>query len=646
VWIWLPAALAVLQPESLTPPQLQPAEAPTVLAAASSRSSFAAPATAALPADALGEAELATAASVGDTVLPVVSTLSFMVGGVVRLHAGYPNQEDHRVRSVSHNAVYLATAGLEFPHNRYELVSMLAVEPLCPSNCSSRGTCEDGGTCACAEGFAGHDCSSATAVCGANGCNSHGVCVQGLCHCNPGFAGGHCQVVAQLCAGNCSGHGICSHDLGGAPICSCEPGFIGADCALAAPSCPGNCTGHGNCVGNECQCHFGFSGSDCTVVTGGCPGNCTGHGECLGDGSCLCEPSYQGADCALVSAFSLCKSNCSARGACVMGECRCDAGFGGEACDEVLASCPANCSGHGYCNSHVSVSGQMISHGCECEVGFAGADCMLVMGGCPGNCTGHGSCFNGTCFCDSGFTHDDCSLVMQTCDKNCSGHGRCIDGACDCYDGFDGSACDVVLGNVCPRNCTGHGACDEAARVCICDAGYGGGDCSGTTESCPSGCSMHGNCVDGSCQCVGGFAGSDCSVSCPERCHAPNGRCQLDGSCECKSGWRGATCDTPDMAHQFAATLKSTREMQHTAHGLDFVSDVSTKLDGTLWIFYPLAMIASCAVAVLVLFCCISFCCNLREGHRGTQAIPLYRYLSSTMSYSDYQLKPNPNPGM
>jgi len=163
-------------------------------------------------ADALSEAELDSAVAVGDTVLPVVSTRSFVVGGVVRLHAGYPNQEDHRVRSMTHNAIYLASAGTEFPHNRYELVSMLGVEPLCRSNCSSHGTCDEQGVCSCASGWSGKDCSASTGPCGDTNCHGRGVCVQGLCHCDPGYAGGYCQVVQQLCKGNCSGHGFCHHD--------------------------------------------------------------------------------------------------------------------------------------------------------------------------------------------------------------------------------------------------------------------------------------------------------------------------------------------------------------------------------------------------------------------------------------------------
>ena len=109
-------------------------------------------------------------------------------------------------------------------------------------------------------------------------------------------------------------------------------------------------------------------------MVGGCPGNCTGHGECLIDGRCLCEPGYDDADCSTVSAFSHCPGNCSGHGACVFGECRCDAGYGGDACDSVLYTCAKNCSGHGICSAAVSSAG-LISYGCECEVGFTGRAC-------------------------------------------------------------------------------------------------------------------------------------------------------------------------------------------------------------------------------------------------------------------------------
>ena len=148
---------------------------------------------------------------------------------------------------MTHNSIRLASAGLEFPHNRLELVKMLAVTPECPSNCSSIAECVDG-VCNCPAGFFGDDCSQLLTPCESN-CNEHGQCVQGVCHCDVGFTGGECQFVAQLCLANCSGHGICSHDLSsGAPMCQCEGGYEGADCSIANPGCTSNFSGHGSAV--------------------------------------------------------------------------------------------------------------------------------------------------------------------------------------------------------------------------------------------------------------------------------------------------------------------------------------------------------------------------------------------------------------
>ena len=259
------------------------------------------------------------------------------------------------------------------------------------------------------------------------------------------------------------------------------------------------------------------------------------------------------------------------------------------------------------------------------------AACAIVVGGCPGNCTGHGTCFNGTCHCDVGFVRDDCSVVAQTCDKNCSGHGRCVDAVCECHGGFDGSACDVVLGNQCPRNCTGHGTCDELSGSCVCDSGYGGRDCGSAAASCPrskSGeqCSTRGNCENGECACLSGYSGRDCSITCPSRCtSATNGVC-IDGACQCKHGWTGEACADAVKLVQMTSLL------------------MDQPVDGSLTVFRPLSIMIIGVMVILLVTCALGYLLNLLQGFRGTAAIPFYRYLSASMSYSDYQLKPNPNP--
>jgi len=73
----------------------------------------------------------------------------------------------------------------------------------------------------------------------------------------------------------------------------------------------------------------------------------------------------------------------------------------------------------------------------------------------------------------------------------------------------------------CPNDCfsqEGHGAC--SASKCVCNAGWGGADCS--IVKCPSSCSGHGTCVSQSnsksgdiCQCEKGWTAHDCSVAIP-----------------------------------------------------------------------------------------------------------------------------------
>lgn len=61
---------------------------------------------------------------------------------------------------------------------------------------------------------------------------------------------------------------------------------------------------------------------------------------------------------------------------------------------------------------------------------------------------------------------------------------------------------------------------DESAviGVCHCHAGFGGADCSMVLASpCPLGCSAHGVCRDGGCECRDGMAPPACAFAAGSR---------------------------------------------------------------------------------------------------------------------------------
>jgi len=112
----------------------------------------------------------------------------------------------------------------------------------CPGNgypkCSGNGICDrTTGTCSCADGWGGNDCSIAS--CPGSGCSGRGVCSKLVsppeCYCNPGYYGAACQsTVASVpqgqCPGGCTvGNGVCNTTSG---VCACWPGWTGPDCAV------------------------------------------------------------------------------------------------------------------------------------------------------------------------------------------------------------------------------------------------------------------------------------------------------------------------------------------------------------------------------------------------------------------------------
>ncbi|RZF37225.1 hypothetical protein LSTR_LSTR014116 [Laodelphax striatellus] len=194
-----------------------------------------------------------------------------------------------------------------------------------------------------------------------------------------------------------------------------------------------------------------------------------------------------------------CPSGCSGKGACLMGHCQCNPGFGGDDCSEM--DCPhPTCSGHGVC-----AEGGL----CLCKKGWKGADCAETDQDalqCLPDCSGHGAfdLETQTCQCEPLWTGDDCS--RELCDLDCGPHGHCVADSCICNDGWGGE-------------CNEHGQCKNG--TCLCVTGWNGRHC--TMEGCPNSCSGHGQCrvnLDSlwECRCSEGWDGADCSVLLEQSC--------------------------------------------------------------------------------------------------------------------------------
>lgn len=226
-----------------------------------------------------------------------------------------------------------------------------------------------------------------------------------------------------------------------------------------------------------------------------CPNGCSGHGTCQNSAGkkdqCACfthldngalVAMWTGADCSLRTcpkagawAASASANNdhvsnvveCAARGKCdrSSGECTCEEGYTGSACQRTL--CPSGCNGHGTCQS-LAQHADDFSHNADdgkasklFAIPNSDKDCANCVGtkntGAQYDNAWDASRSQG-CKCDSGYRGPDC--VLKECPSGddtlegyggskgraCSGRGSCDydSGQCQCYTGFYGNRCQSM----------------------------------------------------------------------------------------------------------------------------------------------------------------------------------------------------------
>lgn len=282
----------------------------------------------------------------------------------------------------------------------------------------------------------------------------------------PGYTGKYCEINIDDCDSNpCQNKAQCV-DLLNTYKCICPPNYTGRNCettfnycSLPETSC--SSTNTKRCIpipgGNKCECLPRFTGLKCETQIDYCEyykpcrsGKC----KSLGDFDYICEKcdqGFAGKNCSEMLDLCTPINQCQNGGVCLSEAkgyfCKCPQGFTGKNCeDKINSACLYNKCKHGS----VCVPTQN-GYKCECEQGYEGVYCESRKRDLCRDMPCDGYCVDGKCECDPRIIF--CKKNSQCRDIKCENGGECVDvikgektyGMCLCPPGVTGKNCEVSI---------------------------------------------------------------------------------------------------------------------------------------------------------------------------------------------------------